>query len=214
MWGTKYGAEYVNRLAAGLRRHIKQPYRFDVHYVSEEDKYLTDIPGCFARLRMFDPNWQRSLGIDDRLVCVDLDVVVTGGLDELFDRPEPFVILSGANSHNPCPFNGSLMMLRAGAHPELWSDFNLEDFTFEAAKAVPYYEVPDDQGWIWHKLPDAETWACGRPSGVYSFRKRGWPSTIGKHVLPSGARMVAFPGYRDPSMFTHLEWVKEHWISC
>ncbi len=205
VWGTKYGLEYVERLAAGLRRNLTQPYRFELVGVEDRDQELLSVPGCFPRLRMFDPEWQRDHGIDDRLVCVDLDVVITGPLDSVFDRPEPFVILGGANSHNPCPFNGSLMMLRPGAHPEVWSDFSLE-----AAKHIPFYAFPDDQGWLWHKIPDAAVWPAGRQSGVYSFRKRGWPSD---DVLPSGAKMVAFPGRRDPSQFTHLEWVKQHWLS-
>ncbi len=203
-WGKKYGPEYVERLAAGLSRNLTVPYRFEVVSVEENDRHLTTIPGCFPRLRMFDPQWQRNHGVTDRLVCVDLDVVITGPLDDVFIRPEPFVILAGANSANPCPFNGSLMALRAGHNPEVWSDF-----TYEVAKAVPFYEFPDDQGWLWHMLPNAATWACGRPSGVYSFRKRGWPSG---DILPSGARLVAFPGHRDPSKFTHLEWVKQYWL--
>jgi hypothetical protein len=96
-------------------------------------------------------------------------------------------------------------MLRAGAHPEVWLDFSLD-----AARKVPYYAFPDDQGWIWHKLPNAEGWRCGPESGIWSFRKRGWPKD---DKLPEGARIVAFPGSRDPSMFTHLDWMKEHWAA-
>ncbi len=202
-WGQKYGREYIERLAAGLRRHLRQPYRMMVCCVDERDQYLTEVPGCFARLRMFDPQWQRDHGIDDRLVCLDLDVVITGPLDPLFDRPESFVILQGANAANPNPFNGSVMMLRPGAHPEVWSEFSLE-----AAGKVPFYAFPDDQGWLWHKLPGAACWWAGSESGVWSFRKRTWP---GDDKLPEGARIVAFPGKRDPGMFTHLDWVQEHW---
>ena len=36
------------------------------------------------------------------------------------------------------------MMVRAGAYPKLWSDFNVNEID------TPYYEFPDDQGWI-HK---------------------------------------------------------------
>ncbi len=203
VWGDKYDQRYVERLFAGIRRHLSQPYRPWVFQVSEHDHYLTEIPGCFARLRMFDPIWQRDNGIDDRLVCLDLDVVITGPLDPLFDRPESFVILQGANAANPCPFNGSVMMLRAGAHPEVWSDFSLQ-----AAGKAPFYAFPDDQGWLWHKLPNAAGWNCGPESGIWSFGKRGWPQD---NKLPQGARIVAFPGKRDPSMFTYLDWVKENW---
>ena len=152
---------------------------------------------------MFDPAWQAEHGITGRLVCMDLDMIITGPLDELFDRPEPFAILQGANAANPCPYNGSLMQLRAGAHPEVWSEFNLE-----AARAAPFYEFPDDQGWLAHKVPNAAGWRAGPESGAYAFQKPGWPRG---EALPRNARVVAFPGWRDPIGFQHLPWVQEHW---
>lgn len=215
LWGTeKYGVDDVAKLAAGVRRHLKQPHRFvcfsERHFRMDgvacgiiPDLWLTKMKGCYARLRVFDPAWQEAR-FDDRLVTIDLDTVITGELDPLFDRPEPFVILQGANAANPCPFNGSLQLLRAGAHPEVWADFSIE-----AARAAPFYEFPDDQGWIAHKVPGAAGWKAGSESGVYAFCKPGWPPNT--HDLPADARMVVFPGWRDPSKFTHLPWVKEHW---
>lgn len=221
LWGDKYGADYVAKLAAGIRRNLNQPHRFlcmvenfygdvqdsdDVTVVPIiRDLHLLEHQGCFVRLRMFDHEWQRDRGLKegDRLVCLDLDVVITGPLDHLFDRPEPFVILQGANSENPNPFNGSLMMLRAGAHSEVWSDFSLEK-----AQAVPFYAFPDDQAWLFAKLPQAAGWQCGASSGVYAFQKPGWPKG---DDLPKDARIVAFPGWRDPSKFAELDWVAENW---
>jgi len=208
LWGEKYGREYVDRLFAGVKRHLNQPCRFLLARpdLDGPDAELIKAPGCFVRLRMFDPAWQKSMGVKDRLACLDLDAIITGPLDTLFDRPEPFLILQGANAANPCPYNGSLMMLRAGAHPEAWSDF-----TLAAAGHVPFYEFPDDQGWLAHKIPNAAGWNAGRESGVYAFEKPGWPPGKG-NALPWGARMVCFPGWRDPSKFAHLDWVQEHWL--
>jgi len=216
-WGDKYSPHDVAKLAAGFKRHLRQPYRFvcatdddslsipGVETTPIKDPGLTKQKGCFARLRLFDKVWQDDIGVEDRLANVDLDVVVTGEIDLLFNRPDPFVVLKGANASNPCPFNGSLFMLRRGAHPELW-----DDFTLEAASKIPFYEFPDDQGWFWHKIPDASGWNVGSPSGVYAFQKPGWPADVGDR-LPAGARMVVFPGWRSPSKFKHLPWIKEHW---
>lgn len=202
LWGSKYGREYVERLSSGLRRHLKQPYQFLVVYPDAEDNYLTELPGCLVRLRMFDPAWQAQRHID-RLVCIDLDVIIMAELDPLFDRDEPFVILQGANSSNPCPYNGSLMMLRAGCHSEVWTDFSLE-----AVNAIPFDLYPDDQEWIAHKIPNAAGWKAGSESGVYAFGKPGWPSG---EQCPPDARLVAFPGRRDPKQYQHLKWVRINW---
>lgn len=218
LWGDKYSVEDVMKLRRGVARNLQQPHRFlvvterDRDWEPEEgierhaikDPELLGVSGCFARLRMFDRGWQHNRELDDRLVCLDLDMVVTGPLDTLFDRPEKFVILSGANSMNPCPFNGSVMMLRPGCHQEVWSDFSLE-----AASKIKFYKFPDDQGWIWHKVPGAATWPCGRKSGIYAFMKPGWPMYAG---LPGGARIVAFPGARRPEEYKHLDWVRKHWV--
>jgi hypothetical protein len=201
-WGTKYPDGYVERLRNGLERSIAQPFRFYVMKPDAGDPLL-DERGCFVRLHLFDPQWQGRFGLTGRIVQIDLDVVITGALDPLFDRPEPLVILQGANSANPCPFNGSLMMLRTGAHPEVWSEFSLP----RAAK-IPFYQFPDDQGWIYHMAPAASGWQAGRQSGVWSFRKATWPPT---DLLPPGARMVCFPGARDPSQYLWMPWIKAHW---
>lgn len=201
LWGTKYGPEYVERLQAGVARHLKQPYEFKVFTPPVVDMDLTEVKGCFARLRLFDPEFQRANGIEGRVVCMDLDLIVTGPLDELFDRPEPFVILQGVNSVNPCPYNGSLWMLQAGYRPDVWSEFSLE-----LAAKVPYHEFPDDQAWFADMMPDAG--AFGPEQGVYAFQKPGWPKG---DALPKDARIVAFPGWRDPSKFVHLSWVKANW---
>jgi hypothetical protein len=202
-WGSKYSGHYVERLKNALSRHVTQEFRFAVFAPEEEDEYLTKIPGCLCRLRMFDPEWQAKHNLTGRIVSIDLDVVVTGPLDDLFDRPEKFVILHGANSSNPCPYNGSVFMFRAGERPDVWKDFSLK-----RAGEIPFFQFPDDQAWFAHKMPDAGAWKAGSESGIYAFKKPGWPAGDG---LPKDAKMVVFPGWRDPSKFTHLDWIGRHW---
>lgn len=201
-WGQKYAPHYVHRLVNALNRKMAGA-RVIIVEPPAEDQYLTEIPGCFARLRTFSPEWQAANGIaeGDRIVVMDLDMVVTGGLWKVFDRQEPFVILQGVNARNPCPYNGSVWMLRAGYRPDVWSEFSVE-----RASNVPHYIYPEDQAWFAALMPDAG--AFGPKDGVYGMDKPGWPKG---EALPSNARLVAFFGHRDPSQFTHLDWVKEHW---
>lgn len=204
-WGSKYGPEYVERLRAGVARHLNGEYRWHVFSPDPRDEYLTEIKGCFCRLRAFDPEWQTKNGIvpGDRIVSIDLDAIVTGSLDPLFDRPEPFVILQNVNSSNPCPMNGSIWMLTAGYRPDVWHDFSLD-----AADKITKFEFADDQGWFWHKMPDAAGWNAGPESGIYGFQKKGWPKGT---ALPEAARLVVFPGWRDPAKFSHLDWIQRNW---
>lgn len=214
LWGDKYTQSDVNKLWGGLKRHIKQPFRFilfsnkvcnppGVERRPIPDEELTKVKGCFVRLRMFDPEFQAKHKITGRLVCIDLDTVITGRLDELFNRPEPFLILQGANSVNPCPYTGALIMVRAGAYPELWSKFDIEKID-----QIPAHDFPDDQGWIWQQIPDAAGWRAGE-NGVYAFMKPGWPPG---HFLPRDARLVTFNGWRSPRRFKTLDWIQKNWV--
>jgi hypothetical protein len=203
MWGTKYAGHYISRLEFGVRRNLKAPYRFLVLRPFAGDMWLLD--GCLCRMRLFDPDFQAMYHIKpgERVVSFDLDIIVTGRLEPLFDRDESLVILAGANAANPCPFNGSVYMMRAGENTDLWTDLNAD-----ILQTIPRYEFPDDQGWIHFKRPDAATWQAGPASGIYAFRKPGWPPS---DELPADARLVCFPGHRDPSQFAHLPWIKQHW---
>lgn len=217
LWGDSYGEHYVRKLASAVKRNLKQPHRFicitdrhrhlpGIEQVQFQDKQgLTKIPGCFSRLQLFNPAFQELCCIKpgDRVANLDLDMVVTGPLDLLFLRDDDFTILQGINTTNPCPYNGSIWMLRAGARPDVWSDFSLENYH---DIGVRYHAFPDDQGWFDYMMPGAGAW--GPETGVYGFKKQGWPSG---DDLPPNACIVAFPGWRDPAKFSHLKWVAENW---
>lgn len=217
LWGTKWQEIYADRLFVGIKRNLQQDYRSVlitdrpvsggadiVCPIEDADRQYLDRPGCLVRMRMFDAGWQRSIGAlpGDRIVNIDVDAVVTGPLDPLFDRDDEFTIMQGFNQTNPCPVNGSLWMFRAGVRHDVWDDFSLDAHRkFD----VPVHSIADDQGWLHFKFPQAAAYTPEH--GVYAFRKITWPGGKG---LPDGARIVAFPG-RDPNDHADRGWIKEHW---
>jgi len=219
LWGDRYGVEYVDRLGNALQRHMDVPYRFVCvtdrprilgrsvsHQIPIRDPLLTKLQGCFCRLRVFDPEWQRNdlgLAIGDRILVLDLDIVIVGKLAPLLARDEAFIILQGVNNHRLL-FNGSVWLTTAGYRPDVWDDFSVE-----AASEVPYAIFPDDQSWMEHKLgADAGAYLPER-DGVWAFRKKSWPNGID---LPLNARIVAFRGSRDPAQFVNLPFVRRNWL--
>jgi hypothetical protein len=220
MWGDKYGMRDIVRLFKAVKNNLRLDHRFHVFSDPDfphlegygiqahkiEDPHLMDR-SCYCRLRMFDPRWQQRHAMHGTIVSLDLDVVITGTLDPLFTTSNTFMILQGANATNPCPFNASVMLLKAGYHSEVW-----DGFTVEKAATVPFYDFPDDQGWIWSKLPQAAGWPVGK-SGIYAFQKPGWPKG-NNNALPVNARIVTFIGYRKPEQFTALPWVRKFWTEA
>lgn len=222
LWGDKYGVRDVNRLARAVFKYAKSCDRFVLFSDSTErlpgldslveQRPIPDLPlrgrGCFCRLRMFDPAWQMQEGLYETIVAIDLDVIIVGALDPLFQTQDTFKILTGANATNPNPYNASIMLLQAGKHPEVWREFSPEK-----AKLFDHssHEFPDDQGWLWHMLPGFKGWPVGQQSGIYAFQKPGWPKG---NDLPADARIVVFFGYRKPAMFERLPWIKKYWMDA
>lgn len=222
MWGTKYHQRDVLRLARQVRKNIRADHTFHLFTDVAVDNLASagvvvhkiedpELCGrhCFCRLRLFDPEWQKRHGLTDWIVQMDLDLVITGRLDDVFFPKWNFMILQGVNAVNPNPFNCSLLMLKAGSHPEVWNNFSME-----AVQKINYHEFPDDQGWIWSQVPDAHGWKAGSESGVFGFQKPGWPlGTLG-YSLPRDALIVAFIGKRKPGMYITLPWVKKFWLNA
>jgi hypothetical protein len=220
LWGDKWPAKYVQRLFDAVDRNLVQD-----HYtvlitnqdiiegdiiapIDKRDWHLLNRPGCLVRMRMFDRRLQKHIGarVGDRIVNIDVDAVICGALDPLFDRDDEFTIMQGFNTTNPCPFNGSLWMLRAGERFDVW-----DDFSWEAVQRIPRHAIPDDQGWLHSKFPNAEAYTP--KDGVYAFKKNTWPEGGLSRKLPDNARVVAFPG-RDPAKYAELDWIRRHWLDA
>lgn len=214
---SQFGPESVNALSAMVARNYPAPHRFvcctnDAKGIAGHVEIVSDRadwshirsphgagnPSCYRRLRLFAPDAAETFG--ERVVSLDLDCVIVGDLRPLWDRPESFV--GWQDPLYPRQLNGSMQMLRTGAHPEVWDGFNPARSP-SLAKAAGF--VGSDQGWLSYCLPDAARWTAA--DGVYSFRKDC------AQGLPDGARIVFFHGKVDPwsAQAQALPWVRENW---
>jgi hypothetical protein len=139
-----------------------------------------------------------------RLVSIDLDMVIVGDLEPLFDRDDEFIAW-GESDFKAQKFCGSLWMLKTGTRPRVWTEFNPKT---SPARARAAGCRGSDQAWLSYMLPDAATW--GKRDGVYSWRKHIKPAG---GALPHDARVVAFHGKEDPWLgrCQQYEWVRNHY---
>lgn len=218
---SEFGPRAVNVLAHMVARHYRGPHKF--HCVTDDDRGIdrsvgiiplwSDFanvasphgarnPSCYRRLRMFAPDAGELLG--ERFVSLDLDCVITGDVTPLWDRPEDFVIWGDTAKNTP--YNGSMILHRAGTRPQLWTDF---DPLRSPALGRRLGYIGSDQAWIGAKLgPREARWT--KADGVYSYRNEVAPAG---GALPKDARIVIFHGRVDPwdREGQSLPWVRQHW---
>lgn len=220
---SSFGAPQVNVLRAMVARHYAKPYRFtcitdDPAGIDPRVRVLPlwsdhalipsphggRNPSCYRRLRMFASDAGALIG--ERMLSIDLDTVITDDVTAIWDRPEDFVIWEGTAGKNP--YNGSMILLRAGTRTAVWDDFDPGTSPKRGAH-VGY--VGSDQAWIAYKLGSQEArWR--RDDGVYSWRMHLQHHMRGR--LPKGARIVFFHGNHDPwhPMTQRLSpWIADHW---
>jgi hypothetical protein len=159
-------------------------------------------PACYRRLRMFSPDIGKVFG--KRFVSLDIDCVIARDMTPIWNRPEAFVIWGDTNPQTV--YNGSMILMDAGARPQVWNDFDPKKSP-ELARAAGNFG--SDQAWISYRLgPGEAKWS--RRDGVYSFRNE-IQRIAGR--LPEDARIVMFHGAHDPwgPVPQKLGWVKRHW---
>lgn len=220
---STFGAARVNALFRMVRRHYPHPLRCicvtdhpqgidaDIEIVPDWRDFervpalsKRGDPSCYRRLRAWHPDVGTEFG--QRFVTLDLDVVIVRDVAPLWNRAEDCVLLRDARHKRQ--YNGSMVMLKAGARPSVWSDFNPERSP-RIAKDAGY--LGSDQAWISYRLPREATWSAH--DGVFSFWHDRDMVKTGR--LPKEARIVSFCGKDgDPwsaSIQRRLPWVREHY---
>lgn len=215
-WGGKYTAEHVNVLVRMIDRHHHKPHRiicvsneqagidWRIGKVDDREDFA-DWPSphgkgavsCYRRLRLFAPKAEETFG--ERIVCIDLDTVITGDITPLFERDETFV--GWQDPLSPKQLCGSLWMLKAGAHPEVWDTFSRDTIT----RAYSAGFRGSDQAVMSYLLPDAARWIGA--DGVYSYRAHC------AYRLPVDARIVMFHGKPKPwdAACAGVPWIAQHY---
>lgn len=222
---SKFDPSSVNVLKRMIDRHYAPPHRFvcitdnpagldpgiDALPLWTDHAHVPSPhggknPSCYRRLRVFSPEMAEVLG--PRFVVVDIDIVIVADVAPLWDRTEDFVIWG--DTHPTTHYNGSMMLMTAGARRKVWETFDPHRSPRQAQDAGCF---GSDQGWISYCLgPGEKRWSCA--DGVYSYRNhlRGEHATRGKK-LPENARIVIFHGSTDPwsEAGQNLPWVRRHW---
>ncbi len=244
-WGNKYGPEYVNRIQAGLRRNLTTDLRFfcltDDAEGLNDDIDVIDMPtepfetqmlsalakapkhGALRKVSLFRPDLIPDLS--GPLLAFDLDVVITGPINELATfapgkvcmravwrrQPEGHAIGQGSVIRFDPKLHGYLYdRMAADPEGEVGRAFGSEQtYTSMTAKRAGDFEFfPDD--WI--------------ASFKYNCRPSRPLNLFLQPKLPPDTRVVCFHGH--PNMHEAIDgfksdifhrtracdWLKNSWI--
>lgn len=222
---STFKSHHVNTFARMVSRNLTIPHRIicitdDRHGIDSSIETVTlwenpvptygafHRPNCFVRLKAFSKDFEKIAG--DRFVSIDLDCVITGNIDPLFDHDNDFMIWG--QTHDINPYNGSMWMMNTGSRSKVWDDF---DPVKSPALARTKGFFGSDQSWMCYALgPNEKRWTTA--DGVYSYRNhiRNEKNISGvANSLPSNARLVFFHGQYNPwdAEMQKIEWVEQHY---
>ena len=123
-WGTKYGFTYINRLYAMVERNITPPFRF-VCFTDRNNGIRPEVEchplpptpveipitqkGIWGKSRLWST---RLADLAGPVLFLDLDIVITGNLDELFSYGHSDDVILARNPVKPLERLGQTSVFR------------------------------------------------------------------------------------------------------
>jgi hypothetical protein len=212
-WGTLYDAGFVNKLYAMVKRNISDDFRFvcltDDRSGVNPDIECRDCPTVKGPDHWRDTGWRKIAlwadtlpGMQGDWLFLDLDVVITGSLDAFFDYlPEKsFIVMQNWTQPGQRIGNTSVYRFRVGSHPYLLDKLE-KDF-----EPIMYHHR-NEQTYVSREISEIAFWPdewclLFKVHCVPAMPIRWWKAP----VLPSGARVVAFPGAPNPDDAAAGHW--------
>jgi hypothetical protein len=231
-WGTKYGPDYVNRLYAMVARHLARPFRF-VCLTDDVAGLRSEVIGApipsmprfdqpkergWLKIASFSPELAPML--DETVLFLDLDVVVMGSLDPLFDHPGALPMIRDWYHPVRLVGNSSVYRYRPAERRDVF-----ETFARDADAIVR--RIRNEQEYLSEYLRARGELSFWPPEWCPSYRVGclpPWPLRLWQAPRPpAGARVIVFHGEPKPSKaivgrfglglqsYRPAPWIAEHW---
>ncbi|MBQ7188668.1 MAG: hypothetical protein IJR99_04540 [Kiritimatiellae bacterium] len=217
-WGKFYTADYVNRLYNSVKRHTTPPFTFycltnESEGINPEVKILPcptvpiPHPMCVRGWRKVSL-WGKPeiTGLNGQILFLDLDLIITGSLDEFFtyQGKSDYLVMYNYTTPGRNIGNTSVFRLTVGAHPEVYEKLlaeplemqkayrNSQTFVSRTAPSMDFWPDP----WIRHYKTH-----CLRPWPLYLF--------LQPRIFPD-AKIIACTGHPRPDELVEGKW-KSPW---
>lgn len=205
-WGTKYGPEYVNRLYAMVRRHLRGDFRFvcltdNAQGVRQEVQCLP-IPPLDLPPGIPERGWTKLTtfaadlhGLKGTALFLDLDVVIVDAIDPFFEQLGQFLIIHDWKRPWRVTGNSSVYRFELGAHADVLA-------TFRATHASVRQKFRNEQAYLSDYLHRQHKLAYWPPTWCASWKYHCVPRVPFNYLkppsIPAGARILIFHGVVNP----------------
>ncbi|UOM34202.1 hypothetical protein [Acuticoccus sp. I52.16.1] len=217
-WGTVYGSDYANTLFNMVRRHTARPLRFvcftDDSTGLDPSIEAMPLPPIDLPPSHINKAWRKIAltqagvgGLAGRFLFLDLDVVITGSIDDFFDfAPEAtYCVIENWTQKGSGIGNTSVFRLTVGAHTEVYE-------TLMADPAGTVARHPNSQTFKSRTISSKTFWPA---PWCVSFKHTLMPPFPLNYLrtarLSAGAKVVCFTGYPNPDHARDGVWPEKTW---
>ncbi len=217
-WGTRYGSEYVNRLWAAIKRQTSRPTRLvcltDDKAGIEREVECHPIPDINLPDNLINLPWRKLVvwkkdlaGLSGDILFLDLDLVITGNLDEMFDYQKGrFCVIENWTQKGQNIGNTSAFRFPVGKYSHIY-----ERLQNDPQSILSKYRI--EQVYISREIEDMVFWP---QEWAVSFKHSllpKWPLNFFiTPKLPQNTKIVAFTGKPDQDEALEGQWPVKHWI--
>lgn len=184
--GTKYSADYVNRLYNMVKRHCTLDYEFvcltdDPKDINENVKIIT-LPGGLSGWWYKPYMFSQDLPISGIVLYMDLDVVIGSNIDKLFTwEPNHWCIIrdfTRAMRPKWHKYNSSVIRFRTGELNHIWEEFEKDKINIQK-------RLHGDQDWIFEATHNRKGAMLYPDSWILSWK---WEVRKSKEFTPGGLK--------------------------
>ncbi len=201
---------YVNNLYQGVRRFANQPFKF-ICFTNENLHGINDgvelrnfewytRHGVLPRLYMFS---KQSGLFGNQVLCLDLDIVITGSLKNIMNYRGKFCARSKFKRGEEYKLDGDIMSFYAGKESE---DIFWEPFIKDIDSAV---ELTQGRERYWMRYVAgsfAERWDNYAPGEILGYKRH----VQRRKTVSKNASIVSCHGFPRPHQIND-NWIKEYW---
>ena len=217
-WGTRYGAEFVNRLHTAVQRNTTRPTQLvcltDDPSGVDPAVRCAPIPDIDLPEYLALTPWRKLVLWKDNIadlsgdiLFLDLDLVVTGDLDAMFDHhPGEFCVIKNWTQPKSNIGNTSCFRFPVGRYSYIY-----DRIATERERILDTYRI--EQVYISAEIDDVVFWPKAWCASFKHSLLPRWPLNFFKAPeLPSETKIVAFTGKPDQDEAARGEWpVKKSW---